>query len=88
MSNLPTRDEMRNLLHEKTCQVTFTKVNGEERIMNCTLNMDMVPEDQLPKGTGVVLNENTGVFRVFDVDKSAWRSFKVECVTQFAVEKK
>lgn len=78
-----TYNEMREMLHEGSCRVTFTKVNGEERVMNCTLDIDNIPTESLPKGTGVVLKEESGVIRAFDTDKSAWRSFKVESVTDF-----
>lgn len=58
--------------------VTFTKVDGSEREMRCTLNDTLIPEDKHPKGTGGVVDELT--LRVFDLDKNEWRSFKMESV--------
>ena len=36
------RDEMIRDLRESDCNVIFTKVNGEERDMICTLNPDKI----------------------------------------------
>lgn len=74
------QSEMFNLLATKLCTVTFTKVNGDERVMKCTRMIDRIPEEMRPKGTEV---PNDEVIRAFDIDAQGWRSFKVECVTKF-----
>jgi len=79
-----TREEMINELHEGTCRVIFTKVNGEERDMRCTLNMDLIPQDKQPK-TGKEYNNS--VIRAFDVAKQEFRSFRVENVVSFTCDK-
>ena len=78
------REYMREELRKGVCNVTFTKVDGTERVMNCTLDMGFVPEEKLPKGTGRAESEE--VLRVFDTDKTEWRSFRVESVTKFLSE--
>ena len=75
-----TRDEMMEALRAKECRVIFTKINGEERDMVCTLNMEMIPEEKQPK-TGK--EYNTDVIRAFDVNKEEFRSFRVENVISF-----
>ena len=40
-----------DVLRQKEMVVHFTKKNGEERIMTCTLSPNFIPEDNLPKGT-------------------------------------
>ena len=69
-------------------QVTFTKKNGEERIMDCTLNMDIIPEAAHPKSKqGVSYVDDEGVQRTiqsiacYDVKAEGWRSFLVSNVT-------
>jgi hypothetical protein len=37
------REEMITSLKEDVCRVTFNKVNGDTRIMYCTLNSDFLP---------------------------------------------
>lgn len=79
-----TRDEMVESLRKGQCQVTFTKKNGESRVMQCTLNFDSIPEDKHPKGDADSFEEkNTEVIRVYDIEKEAWRSFRVDSVTDF-----
>ena len=62
--------------------VYFTKVNGEKRRMDCTLNPKYIPEDMRPSSDSQV-KENTEVVRVYVVGASGWRSFRVDSVTQF-----
>src|SRR6056300_295535 len=37
MKGIPTKDELLTMLKEKVVEVTFTKLDGEERVMPCTL---------------------------------------------------
>lgn len=62
--------------------VYFTKVNGEKRKMDCTLNAGYIPEAARPSSDSQV-KENTDVVRVYDVNAEGWRSFRIDSVTQF-----
>lgn len=84
VSMLFHRDEMLRDLRESNCNVKFTKVNGEERDMICTLQADKINYES--KGTETQPNKE--VIRVWDVNKEAFRSFKVDNVTYFAKEEK
>lgn len=77
-----TRDEMLEKLREGVCKVTFTKINGEERIMDCTLAMDFIPEDRRPK-TGKEYSDT--IVRAFDVNKGEFRTFRPDFVSAFVV---
>lgn len=76
-----TRDEMIAHLRKQTVRVVFTKVDGEQRDMMCTIGEEFIPEDKRPKGTGRVPPEST--IRAFDVNKQEWRSFRVDNVVEF-----
>ena len=76
-----TRDEMINELREKNCRVIFKKVNGEERDMQCTLINDVLPLQVSDPKKQRPVNENTIV--AFDINKEAYRSFRVENVISF-----
>jgi len=76
-----TRDEMINELREKNCRVIFKKVNGEERDMQCTLINDVLPLRVSDPKKERPVNENTIV--AFDINKEAYRSFRVENVISF-----
>lgn len=74
---------VKGLLHDNVIQnlrITFTKSDGTEREMRCTLVESAIPSDKIPKGTGREATDTTQ--RVFDLDKGEWRSFKWESVTQ------
>ena len=62
-------------------EVTFTKACGEVRVMLCTTQASMIPADFAPKGDSKVA-ECKDVVRVFDLEKNAWRSFRVDSVTK------
>lgn len=72
-------------LRAKEMVVHFTKKNGEERIMTCTLRPDFIPQDSMPKGTTKKepkpLSEQTAC-SVYDVQAKGWRSFLWDNVTE------
>jgi hypothetical protein len=79
------RDEMKSRLREGVCNVTFTKVNGETRVMKCTLNESIVPlatEAEIAKPR----KENDSIVAAWDLDKQDWRSFRVDSVVAFEAE--
>jgi hypothetical protein len=83
-----TREDMLVHLRSGVCRVVFTKVNGEERDMRCTLVRDMIPNDYAPKTThdDDAVQPSLDVIRVFDLNAGGWRSFKVANVTKFELE--
>lgn len=69
------------LLHAGVAEVTFTKVDGSERIMKCTLKSDLIPSESTPKGTGKTHSPET--LSVFDVESNGWRSFRWNAIKKF-----
>jgi hypothetical protein len=78
------REEMVDALRAGIATVTFNKVNGDERVMECTLNEDFIPEIARPKTDDEGVQRTIEVIRVYDVRAAGWRSFRVENVTNFA----
>lgn len=76
-----TKDEYVTKLKHGPCEVTFTKVNGEERVMRCTLEEGVIPIYE--KKTDRTKAPNDNVVSVWDLDKSDWRTFTVSKVTAF-----
>jgi len=76
-----TRDELVKMLSEGICEVTFTKVNGEERVMPCTLQADLLPVVSVEKLKEDRRAVNPDNISVWCTDKNEWRSFKVANVT-------
>ena len=74
------RDTLIKNLQKKAMRITFTKVNGDERIMDCTLQEHMIPQ------TGESnRKKNEEVLPVFDINKGEWRSFRLDSVTNIEV---
>ncbi len=60
--------------------VTFTKVDGTQRTMKCTLCDALIPPatpSENPK------KKNDSVTSVWDVEKASWRSFRNDSVISF-----
>jgi hypothetical protein len=81
------RDTLVEGLRKDVLTINFTKVNGEERVMNCTLNETLLPEatwrDEFDKTKK--RKENPDVIAVWDTDKDAWRSFRVDSVNSIKI---
>jgi len=83
-----TREEIVSVLKVADVKVDFTKTNGEKRIMNCTLNPSKLPPQPIKESTDVdkpPRKQNLSNVCVFDIDKNAWRSFKIDNVNNFEV---
>jgi hypothetical protein len=65
--------------------VTFTKKDGTNRDMFCTLVESRIPTDKQPK-TETTSNDSGSALRVFDTEKQEWRSFRWDSVTQVGFE--
>ena len=69
--------------------VTFNKINGDKRVMTCTLQEGIVPEatKKINEGDPLWLKDkkiNEEVQVVWDVNAKGWRSFRWENVTEVA----
>jgi len=79
-------DKVLDQLRSNVLQVTFNKVNGEQRVMPCTLQTDYMPELSESKVNQVKdFSVNKSVIRAFAIDKQSWRSFRVDNITAIEV---
>ena len=69
------RDRIVKDLRLGNVEVLFTKKDGTERKMLCTLVN--IPAEHQPKNE-VEYAENT--IRVFDIEKQGWRSFRLDSI--------
>ena len=58
--------------------VRFTKKNGDERIMKCTLLSEYLPQQKDIEE--VSTKENSNLLAVWDVEANGWRSFRIDSV--------
>jgi hypothetical protein len=89
LKGIPTREELLDLLSKETCNVTFDKLNGEERTMRCTLIPSMLPpaqrDDKLSQTKIRNLEDKVFVVWCVDIETPAWRSFRYDRVKKVEV---
>ena len=87
-SEKENRITFKTLLEGAPIEVTFEKANGETRVMRCTLNLESISEDKLPKKETEVIEKDimdTTALRVFDLDLQEWRSFRWDSVKSISL---
>ena len=70
------RDVLIKNLQKQAMRITFTKVNGEERVMDCSLQEHIVPATKYTDR-----KQKEEVLPFFDINKGEWRSFRLDSVT-------
>ncbi len=83
-TNEVTIEELRKLLKEDIVTVTFTKKNGDKRVMLCTLLPNYLPGGD-SGGLSTSVPSDT-IVTVWDIEQNAWRSFKFDTITSIETE--
>ena len=73
-----TRADIVKVLSNGIHTITFTKVDGTERSMPCTLDPAILPHIELKEEKSVPRKLNMDTLRVFVTDIQEWRSFRIE----------
>jgi len=73
------KDWLIGLLQSEIVEITFTKKDGTERIMKCTLAKQKIPAENVPKGTDRAKSDEA--VAVFDLENNGWRSFRWDSLT-------
>ena len=74
------REWLTSLLREQEVTISFTKKDGTERKMLCTLAENKIPNEKMPKNSGK--SKSDDALAVFDIEKNEWRSFRWDSVTK------
>jgi len=74
----------KGILREREITVIFTKKDGTERKMLCTLSENKIPKEKSPTGSGKT--QNGDALAVFDLEKEEWRSFRYDSIKSFSAE--
>lgn len=75
-----TKENLIELLRTNIVKVTFTKVDGTQRVMNCTLMSEYVPNAPTSSGQVLLQESESKAVSVWDTDANAWRSFRIDSV--------
>jgi hypothetical protein len=80
-----TKDELTKLLKQTVVTVKFKKKDDSIRKMICTLSEDYLPnsEDVIEGKEKKTKKENPNTLPVWDLEKLAWRSFRVDSVVEY-----
>jgi hypothetical protein len=76
------RSDLQTQLRGEILEVTFTKVNGDKRVMNCTLMEQIMPTTTEEKKDTTDKKVNEDILSVWDIDAKGWRSFRIKTVTR------
>ena len=80
LKGIPTSDKLIELLQKEVVEVTFTKLDGDERVMPCTLMESYFPD---PKKEASQKNDK--VVAVWAVESQGFRSFRYDRVKAIKV---
>ena len=77
-------DSITSSLRSGIGTVIFTKVDGSERTMECTLMDSYLPESHSTNQSSSPQGVQTTI-SVWDVNKNNWRSFRIDNIKSFSV---
>jgi hypothetical protein len=85
------RDWIKSLLQKGAITVTFTKADGTDREMLCTLDLTKLPPvaapvDGIVKESKQRKKPDEHSLRVFDLEKNEWRSFRFDRLKKVTAE--
>lgn len=82
LKGIPTKEELKLLLAHNVLTVDFTKLDGDKRVMTCTLREDIKPAATKtdPLSQKKVREVSDAVVSVWDVNAKGWRSFRYDRV--------
>ena len=87
LKGIPTKPDLKNLLEQNVLVVDFLKLNGDKRVMTCTLREDMKPratkDDAISQKK--VREVSDAVVSVWDINAKGWRSFRYERINSIDI---
>lgn len=82
LKGIPTKEELYDLLKKEVVEITFTKLNGDERVMPCTLIESFLPAAKKddPLTQKKVREISDKVVAVWALESKGFRSFRYDRV--------
>lgn len=72
------KEWLRKVLIDDIATITFMKVNGDKRVMKCTLQEQYLPAQTDLEEAIQKKKPNDETMSVWDLEARAWRSFRIE----------
>ena len=87
LKGIPTKADLRCQMEQNVMVVDFTKLNGDKRVMTCTLREDIKPratkDDTMSQKK--VREMSDAVVSVWDVNAKGWRSFRYDRINSIDI---
>jgi hypothetical protein len=77
-----TKDWIKSVLKEHIATITFTKKDGTDRVMKCTLAEDWVPPVEEKETKRASSDESQAVW---DTEAQGWRAFRWDSVKEVSI---
>jgi len=74
-----SKEALKQQLKEGVKTITFTKADGTQRVLRCTLQESALPQVDASKVT-TTKKQNDDALAVWDLDNAGWRSFRFDSV--------
>jgi len=75
-----SKSNLMNMLHGGIISVKFTKKDGSERTMRCTLNEAYIKPYEKKTDKEKTVNDNS--VSVWDIENDSWRSFRLDSILE------
>lgn len=73
------KDTLRKELKEGVKTITFTKTDGSQRVLKCTLQESVLPAVDTTKTT-TAKKQSDEALAVWDIENAGWRSFRFDSI--------
>jgi hypothetical protein len=73
------KDTLRAELKEGVKTITFTKTDGTQRVLKCTLQESILPQVDATKPS-TAKKQNDDALAVWDIENAGWRSFRFDSI--------
>lgn len=81
---ITNKEDLKKLLKTTVLTVNFKKKDDSVRKMVCTLNEEYLPDvDQDNTESKRTKKESTDAIAVWDLEKQAWRSFRLDSIINY-----
>ena len=87
LKGIPTKADLKKLLEQNVLTVDFLKLDGDKRVMTCTLREDIKPAATKTDAmsTKKVREISDAVVSVWDVNAKGWRSFRYDRINSVEI---
>ncbi len=85
LKGIPTKEDLEKILREELVEVTFLKLDGDKRVMTCTL-MDSIKPVVENKESSKTRKTSDKTCSVWDINAKGWRSFRYDRVQEVKIK--